>query len=95
MEEGQNSAWLLPNRIYESSLFGVIPIALSHVETGRVLQSRVVVVTLQANSDLEAVLQAMTPQAYAELAARQARAPLSDFVADRADCRALVAALGA
>lgn len=93
MEEGLNSAWLLPNRIYESSRFGVIPIALRNVETGRFLEARGFGLTLRAADDLEAVLQAMTPQAYGELAARQARAPLSDFIADRADCRALVAAL--
>ena len=71
----------------------MIPIALRNVETGRFLEARGFGLTLRAADDLEAVLQAMTPQAYGELAARQARAPLSDFIADRADCRALVAAL--
>src|SRR5690606_21786212 len=33
-EEGLNSAWLLPNRLYESMAFGVVPIALNDVETG-------------------------------------------------------------
>ena len=34
-EDGLNSAWLLPNRLYEGSLFGAIPLALRAVETGR------------------------------------------------------------
>ena len=95
MEEGQNSAWLLPNRIYESSRFGVVPIAMSGVETGRFLETRGYGVTLKAMADLEGVLEHMTPRAYAALAALQARTPLSDFIADRSECQALVAAVGA
>lgn len=34
-EAGLNSEWLLPNRLYEGSLFGVVPLALAGVETGR------------------------------------------------------------
>lgn len=34
-EEGLNSAWLLPNRLYESLAFGAVPIALRSVATGR------------------------------------------------------------
>src|SRR5258708_12652826 len=29
----QNSTWLLPNRIYEGSLYGTVPIALARIET--------------------------------------------------------------
>jgi succinoglycan biosynthesis protein ExoL len=36
-EEGQNSAWLLPNRLYESMAFGCVPIAQQSVEIGRAL----------------------------------------------------------
>ena len=34
-EDGLNSAWLLPNRLYEGSMFGSVPLALRAVETGR------------------------------------------------------------
>ena len=34
-EDGLNSAWLLPNRLYEGSVFGAVPLALRAVETGR------------------------------------------------------------
>ena len=38
-EDGLNSAWLLPNRLYEGSAFGAVPIALRAVETGHWLSS--------------------------------------------------------
>ena len=34
-EDGLNSAWLLPNRLYEGSVFGTVPLALRAVETGQ------------------------------------------------------------
>ena len=34
-EDGLNSAWLLPNRLYEGSVFGTVPLALRTVETGQ------------------------------------------------------------
>ncbi|WP_374412447.1 glycosyltransferase [Novosphingobium colocasiae] len=34
-EEGLNSDWLLPNRLYEGLAHGAVPIALARVETGR------------------------------------------------------------
>ena len=34
-EEGLNSEWLLPNRLYEGLAHGAVPIALRRVETGR------------------------------------------------------------
>jgi succinoglycan biosynthesis protein ExoL len=94
MEEGLNSSWLLPNRIYESSRFGVIPIALRGGETGRFLEAHGYGVTLDSVTDLECVLDRMTSATHAALAARQACVPLSDFIADRSDCRSLVEALG-
>lgn len=37
-EEGLNSDWLLPNRLYEGLAHGAVPIALRRVETGRWLR---------------------------------------------------------
>jgi hypothetical protein len=34
-EDGANSEWLLPNRLYEGGAHGAVPIALATVETGR------------------------------------------------------------
>ena len=39
-EAGANSDWLLPNRLYEGSLHGAVPIALARTETGRWLAGR-------------------------------------------------------
>lgn len=38
-EEGLNSSWLLPNRLYEGGLYGSIPLALKGVETGRFIDN--------------------------------------------------------
>ena len=37
-DEGENSAWLLPNRLYEGGAFGTVPLALRAVEAGRWLE---------------------------------------------------------
>ena len=39
-EEGLNSKWLLPNRLYEGCRFGAVPIAMRETETGRFLADR-------------------------------------------------------
>lgn len=95
MEEGQNSAWLLPNRVYESSRFGATPIALKGVETGRFLEARGFGVRLADGLDIEAFLDQLTPEAYAALRTRLQAAPSHDFYADRSDCLALVETLSA
>jgi succinoglycan biosynthesis protein ExoL len=39
-ESGENSAGLLPNRIYEGCCYGAVPVTISGVETGRRLSER-------------------------------------------------------
>jgi hypothetical protein len=93
MEEGLNSSWLLPNRLYESSRFGATPIALSGVETGRYLQARGFGLRIDHPSALEGVLERLTPGAYAQLRQELEAVPLSAFLADAAEARALVRAI--
>ena len=93
MEEGLNSSWLLPNRLYEASRYGVVPIALAGVQTGRYLAEHGFGIRLETPQDLESVLQAMTPARYAALRAAVEQAPLRAFVADASDCARLVSAL--
>jgi hypothetical protein len=93
MEEGLNSAWLLPNRIYESGRYGAVPIALAGVETGRYLARRGFGVRLEDPRDAEAFLEQLTPQAYAGLRAALDAVPAEAFVADAQDCDTLVRAL--
>ncbi|MBL8530651.1 MAG: glycosyl transferase family 1 [Hyphomonadaceae bacterium] len=70
-EQGGNSDWLLPNRLYESLAFGATPIAAAGVETARWLSARNVGVVLEAplEESLPAFLNALTPDAYARAAA--------------------------
>lgn len=94
-EAGQNSDWLLPNRLYEGSAHGAVPIALSSVETGRWLAARDAGLRLDAISNLRSVLEGMTNVEFARLRRSVAEIPLHDLIATQADCVALVARLGA
>jgi hypothetical protein len=93
MEEGLNSSWLLPNRLYEAPRYGAVPVALASVETGRYLARRGVGVTLDDPRDLETFLDRLTPEAYARLRADVEAMPAEDLIADETDCRRLVNAL--
>ncbi len=93
MEAGQNSDWLLPNRIYESGRYGAVPIALEGVETGRWLARRGFGVRLEDMAQLENFLEGLTPARYAALRAELDRVPLNAFTADASDCRRLVEGL--
>jgi hypothetical protein len=93
MEEGLNSSWLLPNRIYESGRYGAVPIALSGVQTGRWLAERGFGVRLDGPDQLETFLDRLTPEAYAQLRSELDAVPLSAFSADEDDCRRLVDAI--
>jgi len=94
-EEGHNSAWLLPNRLYESAAHLAVPMALAGVETGRFLRARNLgLVVDRTNLDsLVALFAGMTDGRHAAL--RQA---LADQHPDLwrigpDECRALVAAI--
>lgn len=94
-EEGQNSLWLLPNRLYESCANGCVPLALSGTQTNRWLQDHGLGLTLE-HFDLDTLvncLSAFTPDALRR--ARQAIAdqPTDRFQATRRACEDLVARL--
>lgn len=93
MEEGLNSSWLLPNRLYESGRYGATPIALAGVQTGRYLAEHGFGVRLGDPSELEAFLDGLTAEAYADLRRQLDAQPETAFRADEADCRALAGAL--
>lgn len=96
-EEGQNSAWLLPNRLYEGGLYGAVPIALAGTETGRFVASRGIGVALaEATAEtLQQLFSEMTEARYRDLASRLGAVERSRWVSDLADCRALVSRLSA
>ncbi|MDQ0458377.1 glycosyltransferase [Rhizobium paknamense] len=91
-EEGQNSDWLLPNRLYESCRHGALPIALSGTETGRTLQRHGLGFCIETAGveALSALFETMTGSAYDEAFAALAAADARLFTADAGDCRALV-----
>lgn len=76
-EEGLNSRWLLPNRLYESMAHGAVPVALSSVETGRWLAEAGVGVTLRQGAALGPLLTAMDAAQYRTLQRQVAALPAS------------------
>lgn len=96
-EEGLNSEWLLPNRLYEGGLYGTVPIALGSTETGRFVRTRDIGVILDQASPqaLDTLFSGMTADRYASLFAKLAGVERSQWVTDQADCRALVERLAA
>ncbi|MDB5642328.1 MAG: succinoglycan biosynthesis protein [Hyphomicrobiales bacterium] len=92
-EEGQNSEWLLPNRLYEGCSFGSVPIAMKQVETGHWLAERGLGVLLDTLDDLAPALSSMTPTRYEALKEDVGATPRSAFVASRQDCVDIVAQL--
>lgn len=79
-EEGKNSAWLLPNRIYEGGVFGSVPIALEEVETGRWLTSRGIGVILKNPQDeLVAFFSQLSSDSYSQMKHRVLSVPARDF----------------
>jgi succinoglycan biosynthesis protein ExoL len=94
-EADANSMWLLPNRLYEAGVHGVVPIVLQSVETGRWLQERHAGVRLAEPLDesLAAFVRDLDTEHHAVSRAAMQRIPLSAFVCDTAACRDLVHAL--
>ncbi|MGG7518407.1 glycosyltransferase [Allorhizobium undicola] len=91
-EEGQNSSWLLPNRLYESCRHGAVPIAFAGTQTARTLGGKGLGFALE-RADPDALVQlfdAMTGPAYDAALAALAAAKPEDFTAGRRDCEALV-----
>lgn len=94
-EHGLNSSWLLPNRIYESSYFGAVPIASEGVETAKWLANKRIGMTLAGDPEaaLRRMIGAMNDVHYRNLSdALQAIAP-ADLVETTQSCRELVETL--
>jgi succinoglycan biosynthesis protein ExoL len=91
-EAGLNSAWLLPNRLYEGCLHGTVPLAQASVETGRRLAAK----GLGALFDeplaqrLERFFRTLAPEGYAALRGAVERVPRSAWACGPDECRAVV-----
>lgn len=93
-EEGLNSAWLLPNRLYEGLAHGAVPIALAQVETGRWLARRGAGLLLEDPAvELAPRLEELGTDGFATLAAAVVAVPSSDLATTPADCVALTQAV--
>jgi succinoglycan biosynthesis protein ExoL len=94
-ESGQNSAWLLPNRLYEGTFYGAVPIGLEKVETAAWLTKRGVGVVLDEPLEgrLRTFFRSLDQEVYAKLAMAVSALPRTDLASDQTDCHDLVEAL--
>ena len=95
-EDGLNSAWLLPNRLYEGSMFGSVPLALRTVETGRWLARHDCGLLLDAplERSLAALFAGMTDAVYGDARHRIARLDPDLLMDTPATASAFVTTLG-
>lgn len=90
-EEGLNSAWLLPNRLYEALDNGAVPIALREVETGHWLMDRGVGHVIDDPvAELPEFLERLTVSQYQHLTTAISALPCSLVQTTQADCIELV-----
>lgn len=91
-EEGQNSEWLLPNRLYEGCRFGAVPISMGNTETGRFLNQQDIGILLSEATPetLETALGRMDQERFGKAKARVLARNPRTWSYDRSDCRAFV-----
>lgn len=94
-EEGLNSEWLLPNRLYEGGRHGAIPIARAGTETARFLADRSIGIVLDTCSadELVRVFSNLDAAGFAAHRARLDAIDPATWTATRSDCEALVSRL--
>jgi hypothetical protein len=81
---GDNSRWLLPNRLYEGGYFGVPALAVADHETGRVVRDRGLGISLELplSEHLRQLLRNLTREDYLRLRGKMEALPASWFVDD-------------
>lgn len=91
-QEGDNSNWLLPNRLYESGLYGAVPLALLHTETGCWLQNRNLGVLLDEpiETSLQQFFSTLSADTYERKAADISESARSLWAHDVGECRSIV-----
>lgn len=94
-EEGQNSSWLLPNRLYEGCRHGGIPIALNGTETARYLERKAIGFEISDGSAaaLTALFEAMTAERYTDAVTVMGAQDPHSFTLTKKDCAEFVARL--
>lgn len=96
-EEGQNSKWLLPNRLYEGCRHGRVPIAMRGTETARFLAVRGLGFLLDEPEpdNLVSLLGAVDANSHADASGRVAACNTDTWVFRHTDCENLVRRLSA
>ncbi|MEO0417753.1 MAG: hypothetical protein AAF249_02735 [Pseudomonadota bacterium] len=89
-EEGLNSSWLLPNRIYEAIAHGAVPIALDSVEVGRWLERHDAGLRVADGEDAGERLLSMQMAELERLQKGVRGVSPQDVLADTRDCEELV-----
>ncbi|AVA25213.1 glycosyl transferase family 1 [Rhizobium sp. NXC24] len=91
-EEGLNSSWLLPNRLYEGGLHGAVPIAVDGTETARFLAKRKIGLTLEKAdaAHLVTLLGDLNKDRYLAAFNASAAQDRRQWMTDRAECQGLV-----
>lgn len=93
-EEGLNSDWLLPNRLYEGLAHGAVPIALRRVETGRWLARNGIGLLIDDTvDDLVQRLEAVSSEEHAAMVQAIAALPEHTLYQTPNERRAIVAAI--
>ncbi|MEM8788734.1 MAG: glycosyl transferase family 1 [Pseudomonadota bacterium] len=95
-EAGGNSELLLPNRLYEGSAFGAIPILRAGTEAAALVAPYGFAELLPERDPAAALrgfFEALEPDAFAARQAGLGRVPRARWVADAAECRHLLARL--
>jgi succinoglycan biosynthesis protein ExoL len=96
-EEGANSQWLLPNRIYEGTLNGAIPVVLAGTETAAFARRHgigIVLPDIKAET-LRTAIGGLTREQIVKLANRVAGLDPAHFAVSTGECQALVERLAA
>lgn len=91
-EEGLNSSWLLPNRVYEGGMYGSVPIADASMETGRFTGRLGIGVAISEPKTLALLsfFKELTIEKYRQLEKASVAVPPETWTYDAADCQQLV-----
>jgi succinoglycan biosynthesis protein ExoL len=94
-EDGGNSEWLLPNRLYEGGVFGAVPISRRGCATATWLQQHRIGVKLSGDpgAALNEFIKNLDQAAYNQLAVAIRTLPLRTFLYDDEDCSVLMNAV--
>lgn len=93
--KGKNSDWLIPNRVYEASYFGVPSIGVGNTETSRIIRERKIGYVLHDDLDATLIefLDNLDRSELRELKRKLLEMPAAYFVAGAAETTALLKAI--